>query len=171
MGVARFREAWRAERGRAAPGRRRRVRAAAGAKRPWSRSREGGMQSASDTPSSHASQGRAQPDRAPRAHGVARPGAGRTGATTGRRQGARPSGRRSPRTDSRATRDSPDYGHDADRVAIMDSRSSVQQRRSGVRWTSAWLVHPTGWSYGEGRPSGRDAETSEVVECSVACAI
>jgi hypothetical protein len=32
------------------------------------------MQSASDTPSSHASQGRAQPDRAPRAHVVAQRG-------------------------------------------------------------------------------------------------
>jgi transposase len=72
--TAQIREAWRAERGRAAPGRRRRVRAAAGAKRPWSRSREGGMPSASDTPSSHASQGRAQPDRAPRAHVVAQRG-------------------------------------------------------------------------------------------------
>ena len=70
----RFREARRAERGRAAPGRRRRVRAAAVAKRPWSRSREGGLQSASDTPSSHSSQGRAQPERAPRAHVVAQRG-------------------------------------------------------------------------------------------------
>jgi hypothetical protein len=73
-GTVPVREAWRAERSRAAPGRRRRVRAAAGAKRPWSRSRAGGMQSASDTPSSHSSQGRAQPDRAPRAHVVAQRG-------------------------------------------------------------------------------------------------
>ena len=74
MRPMRFREARRAERGRAAPGRRRRVRAAAVAKRPWSRNREGGLQSASDTPSSHSSQGRAQPERAPRAHVVAQRG-------------------------------------------------------------------------------------------------
>lgn len=72
--LTRLREARRAERGRAARGRRGRVRAAAVEKRPWSRSREGGMQSASDTPSSHSSQGRVAPDRAPRAHVVAQRG-------------------------------------------------------------------------------------------------
>jgi hypothetical protein len=43
LSVFQIPEAWRAERSRAAPGRRRRERAAAGAKRPWSHSREGGM--------------------------------------------------------------------------------------------------------------------------------
>lgn len=45
-----LREAWRAERGRTTPVRRRRMLGAAGAKRPWARNRGGGMQSTSAPP-------------------------------------------------------------------------------------------------------------------------
>jgi hypothetical protein len=56
------REAGRVKRGRAAVGRRRRLRVAAEAQRHWWCSREGGMQSACDTPPSYSPEARAHPD-------------------------------------------------------------------------------------------------------------
>ena len=83
----------------------------------------GNMHSASDTPSSHSRRGWRSPRRRIAATAWrSRPRSGAYRGIKGCRQGASPSGGRSPRTDSRATRDTPE-------AMLHKKKAPVPQRR------------------------------------------
>jgi two-component system, NtrC family, response regulator GlrR len=135
------------------PGRRRRERVAASdrrRRREWRRggrpeASAGNMQSASDTPSAiRAGDGEARAAAAQPARGAAGPGVGRPG-HNGLSPGASPSGGRSPRTDSRATRDTPAAEADGGTLFFDEVHALSLQSQAGLlRFLQDFSFRPLG---------------------------